>query len=73
MFKLIAKKLSRNGLVSIEQFFTENPDEELTLADMRVKFDISAVNAKEAVRRAKARIGLESMHVVRLRAKGCGK
>jgi hypothetical protein len=53
-----------------ERFFAENPDEEMTYADICVKFDVTTLRARELVKTAKSRLAIESVHVVRLAAKG---
>lgn len=62
------------GLESrLRRFFTENPDEELTFALITVKFDVSIMHAREVVARMVAAEELESVHLVRARAKGIAK
>ena len=53
----------------IELYFRNNPSEELSYADIAVKFGVSVGYARTAVLRAAEEVGkLESVHVVRLRA-----
>lgn len=58
----------------VRRFFAENPDEEMTAAQFRAKF-----NCTEATRRwIMVSLGgesgeIESVHVIRLRAKGIAK
>lgn len=58
----------------VRRFFADHPDEELTAADFRSKF-----NCSEATRRwIMVALGgeggeIESVHVIRLRAKGIAK
>jgi len=50
------------------EFFEGNPDEELTMEDIRTKFGASISNAYNAVERNTH--VLEYVHVVRLKSKG---
>lgn len=53
----------------IERYFRENPEEELSYADIAAKFGVSIGYARTAVLKAADAAGkLESVHVVRLRA-----
>lgn len=54
----------------LEEFFGANPQEELTYADIVVKFGGTYRSAHSAVARLQARGELESVHVIRLRANG---
>lgn len=49
-------------------FYEANPDEELTYSDIVAKFSVSPFTAREAVKALRSQI--ESVHIVRLRAKG---
>ena len=54
-------------------YFQANPDEELTYADIAAKFSVSQERARTTVRdlmTGRAKALLESVHVVRLKAKG---
>ena len=46
-------------------FFTTNPDEELTHADILVKFGATKCSAKQAVRTLKLRQEIETAYVIR--------
>lgn len=50
-------------------YFAENPGEELTYADIAVKFDTTVRNARTTVGRLKALGLVESIHVVRAKQK----
>lgn len=39
---------------SIRQFFAENPDEELTMADVMTKFDLKTFHARKVIGRLRA-------------------
>lgn len=57
----------------ILSFFADNPDEELTYADIAAKFEVSQELARRTVRDlmdGRAKSLLESVHIVRLKAKG---
>jgi hypothetical protein len=51
-------------------FFRDNPDEELTMADLMVKFSASESAIYSAVTRLAKRRELESVHVIRRPEKG---
>ena len=54
-------------------YFAANPDEELTYADIAAKFEVSQELARRTVRDlmdGRAKAVLESVHIVRLKAKG---
>ena len=53
------------------EFFEANPDEELTRADMKVKFSAGESNLSTAL--SELRDQVESVHIVRLRTKGMGR
>lgn len=54
----------------IAAFYAANPDEELTYEQMLVKFNATRTGINEAMKRLRAIGLLESVHVIRLRAKG---
>lgn len=54
----------------LRRFFIENPDEELTRADMVAKFGSSFKNIDASLTALRAEGLLESVHVTRLRTKG---
>lgn len=68
----LAKVGRKTGLSkSVRQFFTANPDEELTYEQIEIKFGCDRSAAKMAVRYLMMfDDGLESVHVVRLKANG---
>lgn len=53
----------------IRQFFAANPGEELSYADMAVKFDCTLGSARNAVRELRDLGELESLHLIRAKAK----
>lgn len=60
-----------NGLYHrLRAFFLANPDEELSYDDIVVKFEATRHTAQMAVSRLNQTGLLESVHVIRLRAKG---
>ena len=54
-------------------FFVDQPDEELSIADIPVKFGCSSWTAHDAVRRLCAERKLESVRIVRCRTKGIAR
>lgn len=69
----LAPPRKTNLLPRIRKFFVDNPDEELTLPMLREKFGVSANAIAEALKRLKKEGQIESVHVVRLRAKGIAR
>ncbi len=57
----------------VEAFFLANPDEELTFAQLFVKFDANEYTARQIVEQLCRSGQLESVHVIRLRAKGVAR
>jgi len=57
----------------IKRYLEANPEEELTMAIICLKFDCCYSAAKSAVERLKHSGHFEAVHVVRLRAKGIAK
>lgn len=63
--------LHRGSLLSrVLEFFAENPDEELDYDSLTAKFGVSYLTARRTVSRATRRGDLESVHVIRPKAKG---
>ena len=54
----------------VRRFFRDNPDEELTYAQMMVKFSISQDRVYELVKLMRHEGLIEAVHVVRCVAKG---
>jgi DNA-binding IscR family transcriptional regulator len=54
-------------------FFLENPDEELLLADVKEKFKCTPAHARKSVEALTSQGLVESVHIVRLKAKGMAK
>ena len=54
----------------VRRFFRDNPDEELTYAQMMVKFSISRNRVYELVKLMRGEELVEAVHVVRHIAKG---
>jgi len=54
----------------ITSYFQSNPDEELSIADMATKFGCTKHCVTTAIGRIKPEGVIESVHVVRLRARG---
>lgn len=54
----------------IVRFYEQNPDEELTHADIHAKFGVTRKNTEQALILLRKEGLLESVHVVRLRRKG---
>ena len=63
-----AKTISMTG--AVRQFFTDNPDEELTPPQVRAKFNLSQSQFYEVMKTLAAEGLLESVHVVRNRRMG---
>ena len=49
----------------LERFFIDNPDEELKIMDVAVKFECSRKSVEHAIRRLKRNGIIETMYVVR--------
>lgn len=66
---------TRNGSLvdKIKRYLEDNPDEELTMAIICLKFDCCYSAAKSAVERLRNSGHFESVHVIRLRSKGIMK
>lgn len=63
--------MKRKSVVDrLRQFFAANPDEELTYSGIAEKFGCSLWRARHVVRELKESGHLESVHVIRPRAKG---
>ena len=63
-------KMQTNSLAArLMRFFNENPGEELTYADIEVKFGVTYHNVSSTVNRLKQLGQLDSVHVVRLKPK----
>ena len=54
----------------IYEFFWDNPTEELTCADICVKFSANVRTMESALRRLARHGSIESVHVVRAKGKG---
>ena len=54
----------------VEQFFKDNPDEELTYSLMAKKWDLTRMQVAQIVKTLTGRGVLESVHVIRNRQKG---
>jgi len=55
----------------VARFFRDNPDEELTYADLAVKFpEVALGTLRDIVKKLSARGEVESVHVIRNPAKG---
>ena len=57
----------------LRKFFADNPDEELTYPMLMAKFDCTYDAAHNAVKVLARHGEIESVHVIRTRAKGQGK
>lgn len=57
----------------IRAFFVANPDEELTFDQIAVKFDCTIEQARFAVRDVAKTVDIESVHIIRMRAKGVAR
>lgn len=57
----------------LHEFFERNPEEELSYTDITAKFSCSDATAADAVSKLRQARVLESVHVIRLRAKGIAR
>jgi len=63
-------RLAGSSTSKVEAFFLENPEEELSLADIMNKLGVNRKALEFALKRLKDEGLIESVHVVRLRSKG---
>lgn len=68
---IVLRGLHRDGLATkLWHFFDANRDEELTRADIEAKFGMTGTTVTKALKELGDRGLVESVHVIRLPAKG---
>ncbi len=74
MIVLARPRTSQRSVTAwLTQFYTDNPDEELTFADIATKYGCSLWTARTAVYNLQREGVLESVHVIRTRVRGMAR